>query len=319
MTATLSLADPVVISTRALCKSFGPFVAVDRLDLTINRGEVVGFIGPNGAGKSTTIRMLCGLLKPTSGSAVVAGHDVAREPEALRAQIGYMSQKFSLYGDLTVKENLRFFAGMYSVARDVLAERMTSAMEMAGLEAKEDVLVRTLAGGWKQRLALGCAILHRPKVLFLDEPTSGVEPQARRRFWDLIHGLAGEGVTILVSTHYMDEAEYCNRIALINSGRLVAVGSPGELRAHHLDGELFELASSISASTLKIVKAIPGVVDAAIFGDKLHVLAASDSATTVSLQLERLAARAGCVRRITPSLEDVFVRLVARRDGEVLP
>ncbi|MFS8116227.1 ABC transporter ATP-binding protein [Rhizobium jaguaris] len=314
-----SKGDHAVVRAEALSKSFGSFTAVDRLNLSIGRGEVVGFIGPNGAGKSTTIRMLCGLLRPTSGVALVAGHDVGRSPEAVRANIGYMSQKFSLYGDLTVAENLRFFAGMYTVPRADLADRMRNALEMAGLNGKENVLVKTLAGGWKQRLALGCAILHRPAVLFLDEPTSGVEPEARRRFWDLIHDLAAEGVTILVSTHYMDEAEYCNRIALINAGKLVALGSPGELRAHHLGGDLLEFTSGVSAATLESVKAIPGVLDAAIFGDKLHVLAAGDAVAAVSSQLERLAVAGGSVRHIAPSLEDVFVRLVARGKAGKVP
>src|SRR5579864_6064390 len=233
-------AAPAIVAA-GLTKRFGRFTAVDRLDLSIAAGEVVGFIGPNGAGKSTTIRMLCGLLQPSAGRAVVAGFDVARQAEAVRAHIGYMSQKFSLYGDLTCRENLRFFGGIYRVPRHELDERMRFAVGMAGLEGREDVLVGTLAGGWKQRLALGCAILHRPPVLFLDEPTSGVEPEARRRFWDLIHHLAAGGVTILVSTHYMDEAEYCNRIALIDAGRLVAIGSPGELRRRNLGGTLFEI------------------------------------------------------------------------------
>jgi ABC-2 type transport system ATP-binding protein len=196
-------AAPAVVAA-GLTKRFGAFIAVDQLDLTIATGEVVGFIGPNGAGKSTTIRMLCGLLRPSAGHATVAGFDIARKPEAVRAHIGYMSQKFSLYGDLTGRENLRFFAGIYRVPRRDIEERIRAAITMAGLEGRENLLVRTLAGGWKQRLALGCAMLHRPPVLFLDEPTSGVEPEARRRFWDLIHRLAGSGVTILVSTHYMD-------------------------------------------------------------------------------------------------------------------
>lgn len=218
-------AEPAVLAC-GLTRRFGKFTAVDSLDLAIARGEVVGFIGPNGAGKSTTIRLLCGLLSPSAGSARVAGFDVATQAEAVRAHIGYMSQKFSLYGDLTCRENLRFFGGIYRVPRASLEERIPFVIEMAGLAGREDALVRTLAGGWRQRLALGCAILHRPPVLFLDEPTSGVEPQARRRFWDLIHDLASDGVTVLVSTHYMDEAEYCNRIALIDAGRLVAMGSP---------------------------------------------------------------------------------------------
>jgi ABC-2 type transport system ATP-binding protein len=296
-----------------LTKTFGKFTAVDHLNLTIAKGEVVGFIGPNGAGKSTTIRMLCGLLRPSAGRATVAGFDVGCEPEAVRAHIGYMSQKFSLYDNLTVRENLRFFAGLYLVPHADMEERMQTAVRMAGLEGRETALVRTLAGGWKQRLALGCAILHRPPVLFLDEPTSGVEPQARRLFWELIHHLASDGVTILVSTHYMEEAEYCNRIALIDAGKLIASGSPGELRRHALGGVLFEMECSAAGAALEALKQAPGVNDAAIFGDKLHVLLhdVSDAAGLRSL----LAARgieAGVPRAIPPTLEDVFVRLVTR-------
>jgi ABC-2 type transport system ATP-binding protein len=307
-------AAAAAILCQGLTKRFGNFTAVARLDLAIAPGEVVGFIGPNGAGKSTAIRMLCGLLRPSAGRAVVAGFDVAREPEAVRAHIGYMSQKFSLYGDLTCRENLRFFGGIYRVPRHELDERMGFAIAMAGIAGREDVLVRTLAGGWKQRLALGCAILHRPPVLFLDEPTSGVEPEARRRFWDLIHHLAAGGVTILVSTHYMDEAEYCNRIALIDAGRLIALGSPGELRRHSLGGELFEIACAPLGAALTALEEMPGVLEAAIFADKLHVLL-RDGAVAAALPpaLAERQITAQPPRPIAPSLEDIFVQLVSRR------
>ncbi len=302
------------ILARGLTKRFGAFTAVDQLDLDIAPGEVVGFIGPNGAGKSTTIRLLCGLLRPSAGSAQVAGFDIARNPEAVRAHIGYMSQKFSLYADLTVRENLRFFAGLYRVPTPEFLTRSAFAIDMAGLAGREDALVRTLAGGWKQRLALGCAILHRPPVLFLDEPTSGVEPQARRRFWDLIHHLAADGVTILVSTHYMDEAEYCNRIALIDAGRLVAMGTPGALRGLYLGGALFELEGQPLGAALAALREMPGVIEATIFGDGLHVLLrdARDAAALPSLlRVQNITATA--LRPIAPSLEDVFVRLVSHR------
>jgi ABC-2 type transport system ATP-binding protein len=303
--------DPVV-QARGLTKRFGAFTAVDRLDLSIAKGEIVGFIGPNGAGKSTTIRMLCGLLTPSAGQAIVAGFDVGRQAEAVRAHIGYMSQKFSLYNDLTCRENLRFFAGIYRVPRNELDERINSALRMAGLEGRDDILVRTLAGGWRQRLALGCAILHRPSVLFLDEPTSGVEPEARRRFWDLIHQLAAGGVTVLVSTHYMDEAEYCNRIALIDAGRLVAMGSPTELRDRELGGTLFELACAPLGAALEAVRQAPEVIDAAIFGDKLHVLvSAGASADRLQPRLIQAQIEAQAPVAIRASLEDVFVRLVS--------
>jgi len=296
-----------------LTKVFGAFTAVDHLNLAIAKGEVVGFIGPNGAGKSTTIRMLCGLLRPSAGRATVAGFDVGREPEAVRAHIGYMSQKFSLYGNLTVRENLRFFGGLYLVPRADMEERMHTAITMAGLEGRETALVRTLAGGWKQRLALGCAILHRPPVLFLDEPTSGVEPQARRLFWELIHHLASDGVTILVSTHYMEEAEYCNRIALIDAGKLIASGSPGELRRHELGGILFELECSAAGAALEALRQAPDVIDAAIFGDKLHVLLRDASAASgLRPMLAGKGIEAASPRAIAPTLEDVFVQLVTR-------
>ncbi len=304
--------DEVV--AEGLTKRFGVFTAVDHLSLRIAPGEVMGFIGPNGAGKSTTIRMFCGLIPPTEGNARVAGFNVAGQSQQVREHIGYMSQKFSLYGDLTVGENLRFFAGIYRVPPRELASRMEYAVTMAGLKGQEDALVGTLAGGWKQRLALGCAILHRPPVLFLDEPTSGVEPQARRRFWDLIHDLAAGGVTTLVSTHYMDEAEYCNRIALIDRGKLVAIGSPGELRRSGLGGTLYEIECTPLGAALEALHEIPGVLEAAIFGDRLHVVL-EPTGPSVQALTERMSASGlhpGPPRQVLPSLEDVFVHLVAR-------
>ena len=220
----------VSVAVENLVKRFGSFTAVDHITFQAHKGEVFGFLGPNGSGKSTTIRILCGLLRPTSGRAQVAGHDVMVEPEAVRQKIGYMSQKFSLYGDLTVMENLRFYGGLYSVTGRRLKERIAWALRMAGLEGRESSLTATLSGGWKQRLALGCAVLHRPPIVFLDEPTSGVDPLSRRQFWELIQEMAGEGVTVFVSTHYMDEAEYCNRLALLIRGRIIASGTPTELK-----------------------------------------------------------------------------------------
>jgi ABC-2 type transport system ATP-binding protein len=313
----MNAAEPAILA-EGLTKRFRSFTAVDHLDLRIAKGEITGFIGPNGAGKSTTIRMLCGLLRPSEGHALVAGFDVGRQPEAVREHIGYMSQKFSLYGDLTVRENLRFFGGIYRVAHKDMSERAHFAITMAGLDGREDVLVRTLAGGWKQRLALGCAILHRPPILFLDEPTSGVEPEARRRFWDLIHELAADDVTILVSTHYMDEAEYCNRIALIDRGRLIAMGTPSELRGHHLGGDLFEIRCTPLGGALQILRDAPGVLEAAIFGDRLHVVLGPgglDGATLPAFLREH-GIEAQTARPVVPSLEDVFVQLVSNRNDE---
>jgi ABC-2 type transport system ATP-binding protein len=262
--------------------------------------------------------MLCGLLEPSQGEMALAGQAGGFRSREVRQRLGYMSQKFSLYGDLTVKENLRFFAGLYHVPHGELAQRMNEAIAMAALEGREDALVRTLAGGWKQRLALGCAILHRPPVLFLDEPTSGVEPEARRLFWDLIHNMAADGVTILVSTHYMDEAEYCSRIALIDAGKLVAIGSPGQLRGRELGGDLYELDCGALGAGLATLRQAPDVVDAAIFGDKLHVLmrqGATDAGNLTSL-LQQHGITAGPPRAIPPSLEDVFVQLVSRGHGD---
>jgi ABC-2 type transport system ATP-binding protein len=213
-----------------LVKTFGNFTAVDHVSLEVSKGEIFGFLGPNGAGKSTTIRMLCGLLSPTSGKATVHGFDVATQPEDIRRNIGYMSQKFSLYDDLTVEENIEFFSGIYGVARDKREARKDYVLDMAGIRERRSSLTRELSGGWKQRLALGCAILHEPPILFLDEPTSGVDPIARRSFWDLIYQLSEAGNTVFVSTHYMDEAEYCHRLALMYKGRIIALGTPKELR-----------------------------------------------------------------------------------------
>jgi ABC-2 type transport system ATP-binding protein len=219
------------IDVRDLTRRFGQFVAVDRVSFDVGRGEIFGFLGSNGAGKSTTIRMLCGLLRPTSGTAIVDGIDVAANPEAVKQRIGYMSQRFSLYELLTVDQNIHFFGGVYGLSAERLAARRRFVLEMAGLQGREDTLARDLAGGWRQRLALGCAILHEPRILFLDEPTGGVDPLSRRQFWRLIDTLSHEGVTVLVTTHYLDEAERCHRVALIHAGRLAAIGSTAEVKA----------------------------------------------------------------------------------------
>jgi ABC-2 type transport system ATP-binding protein len=305
-------AQDAPITAENLVKRFGAFTAVDHVSFRIARGEIVGFLGHNGAGKSTTIRMLCGLLRPSEGRANVAGFDIMREPERVREHIGYMSQKFSLYGDLTVAENLRFFGGLYRVPRDVLPERMHFAVEMAGLSGHEDALVSSLAGGWKQRLALGCAILHRPPILFLDEPTSGVDPESRRRFWDLIHTLSDDGVSVLVSTHYMDEAEYCNRIALIDRGRLVALDSPHALKQRSLGGTLLLIECDPIGVAIGILPKAPGVREVAAFGNSLHVLVEDADAAISALPplLACQGVKTGRIERIAPTIEDIFVRLV---------
>ena len=295
-----------------LVKRFGDFVAVNEVSFEARRGEILGFLGPNGAGKSTTIRILCGLLRPTSGKAEVAGLDVARYPERVRENIGYMSQKFSLYNDLSVMENLRFFGGVYGVRGERLSERIAFAVEIAGLKGRENAPVADLSGGWKQRLALGCAVLHEPAILFLDEPTSGVDPASRRRFWDLIYALAGEGVCVVITTHYMDEAEYCNRIALINGGRLVALGSPGELKRSAIRGEILLVEGDDPGAMLEALEGEPAARDVAPFGSSLHIVV-DDAARDVSAIEARLKERglsASRIEPIKPTLEDVFVQLV---------
>ena len=307
------------VETRDLIKRFGSFVAVDRVTLQVRKGEIFGFLGPNGAGKSTTIRVLCGLLSPTSGTALVGDIDVARDPEAVRRNIGYMSQKFSLYDDLTVQQNIDFFTGMYGVPRDRRAQRKQYALEMAGLTERRNDLAGALSGGWKQRLALGCAILHDPPVLFLDEPTSGVDPIARSHFWDLIRDMASTGHTIFVSTHYMDEAEYCHRVAMMNRGRVIALDSPAALR-HQLDTHtLLRLDTSAPLETMRALEGLPAVLDVAVFGSGLHV-AVDDPEAAMSHIRARLSGLGIEVRRlekILPSLEDVFVALIEEEERKV--
>ena len=301
------------VVVRELVKKFGDFTAVDHINLETGRGEVFGFLGPNGAGKSTTIRILCGLLRPTSGSATVAGFDVAQQPEAVRQHIGYMSQKFSLYDDLRVIENLRFFAGLYNVPPEMAEKRIGWALEMAGLNEHQRLLTGTLPGGWKQRLALGCAVLHQPPIVFLDEPTSGVDPISRRQFWELIHHMAGEGVTVFVTTHYMEEAEYCNRLALIERGRIVALGTPGELKQRSMKGELLLVECAPLGRAVELAQQAPGVLDAAVFGNALHLVV--EKAETAIPELREDLSKRGvtvtAIEPIRPTLEDVFVSLTA--------
>jgi len=294
-----------------LVKRFGDFVAVNHISLETRKREIFGFLGPNGAGKSTTIRMLCGLLRPTSGRAIVAGYDVAREPESVRQNIGYMSQKFSLYNDLKVIENLRLFAGLYSVPAEKLKERMDWALDMANLKGQENLIVATLPGGWKQRLALGCAVLHRPPIIFLDEPTSGVDPISRRQFWDLIHKMAGEGVTVFVTTHYMEEAEYCNRLALIFRGKMVALGTPSELKHKSMKGELLLVECEPLGPAVEALQSAPMVLDAAVFGSALHLVVekAEEATPEVKKYLSERGVTVRRIEKIRPSLEDVFVSL----------
>jgi len=308
-------ANGSAVDVKELVKRFGPFVAVDNITFQVSRGEIFGFLGPNGAGKSTTIRILCGLLAPTSGKASVHGYDVAGEPEEIRRNIGYMSQKFSLYDDLTVEENIEFFSGIYGVPQERRAERTAYVLRMAGLDARRGEMTRLLSGGWKQRLALGCAILHEPAILFLDEPTSGVDPIARRDFWDLIHQLSEAGHTVFVSTHYMDEAEYCHRLALMYRGRIIALGTPQELKERLQGQTLLRLETPSPLDTMKALEGAPGVSEVAVFGSGLHLTVPDKSQIE---QVRRILQNKGIeVRRlepIPPSMEDVFVAMIEAED-----
>jgi len=307
------------VETEDLVKKFGSFVAVDHVSLQIKSGEIFGFLGPNGAGKSTTIRMLCGLLTPTSGRALVKGIDVAVDPEEVRRHFGYMSQKFSLYDDLTVEQNIDFFAGMYGVPRELRRKRKQYVLEMANLLERRDAKTATLSGGWKQRLALGCAILHEPPILFLDEPTSGVDPIARNAFWDLIRDMARSGHTIFVSTHYMDEAEYCHRLALMYRGKVIALGAPADLRTNLSAHTLLQLETSAPLETMLALEHVSGIGDVAVFGRGLHV-AVDEAESGISAIRTRLAA-AGIeihkLKKIPPSLEDVFVALIETEEKKI--
>ncbi len=300
------------VEAEDLVKKFGQFVAVDHVSFRVGKGEIFGFLGPNGAGKSTVIRILCGLLTPTAGRATVAGFDVATQPEAIRRRLGYMSQKFSLYDDLSVDENIAFFSGIYGVPKNLRAERRDYVLRMAGLEEKRATLTRLLAGGWKQRLALGCAIVHDPPILFLDEPTSGVDPIARRGFWDLIYQLSEAGRTVFVTTHYMDEAEYCHRMALMHAGKIIAMGAPATVRKERYSQALLRLDSSDTPATMRALENAEGVLDVAVFGAGLHVTVENAVSSAARIR-EILAASNISVNRleaIEPSMEDLFVSLV---------
>jgi ABC-2 type transport system ATP-binding protein len=307
------------VEVQDLTKQFGDFTAVDRVTFAVERGEIFGFLGPNGAGKTTTIRMLTGLLLATSGQARVAGFDVRADSEAVKAHIGYMSQLFSLYGDLTVEENIAFFAGLYGVTGARLDARRAWVLEMAGLEDHRTRLTAELSLGWKQRLALGCAVLHEPPILFLDEPTSGVDPVARRHFWQLIYALADGQTTVLVSTHYMEEAEYCHRLALMNRGRLIALDTPANIK-RLMQEPLLEIVTPEGPAVAQALQHQPGVTEAAMFGRAVHVTV--ENAGTAAVELPAFLAARGlpvaAIRPVQPSLEDVFVALVRREGGAVV-
>ena len=317
---TPSTTSEYAIEVRDLTKKFGAFTAVDHVNFTVKRGEIFGFLGANGAGKSTTIRMLCGLLQPTSGTALVGGYDINTQTDQVKLSIGYMSQRFSLYDDLTVEQNIRFFGGVYGLRNDRLKERMEWVLTMADLKGREGSLTKTLSGGWKQRLALGCAILHEPKIVFLDEPTGGVDPISRRNFWELINQLSEQGTTVLVTTHFLDEAEYCNDIILINAGNLIASGSPVELKTQHIKLPILEVIPDRGiVEALETIRGKPWAKETSVFGTALHVMVDSEEEgkrfIVQALQEQGISVRS--IERISPSLEDVFLYLLEHEAQEI--
>lgn len=304
----------VAVETRELTKKFGEFTAVDHITLSIEEGSVYGFLGPNGSGKSTTIRMLCGLLAPTSGVGLVLGMDLTKEGKKIKNQVGYMSQKFSLYPELTVIENLNLYSGLYGLKGAEKKKRIEEMLLLAGLQGREDEYTRLLSGGWRQRLALGCSILHRPKILFLDEPTSGVDPKARRLFWDIIYDLAANGTTVMVTTHFMDEAEHCDKVAFIYFGGLIADDTPAKLKTL-IPGKLYEIESESGIELLSRVQQseIKYVMDSYFFGEKLHLLVSKDS----DIENEKIF-EGSVIKEIIPSMDDVFAYLVKKESGRGL-
>jgi ABC-2 type transport system ATP-binding protein len=305
------------ITVNNLTKRFGSFTAVDGVSFEVGQGEVFGFLGSNGAGKSTTIRMLCGLLNPTSGTATVGGVDVGSDPEGVKRRIGYMSQRFSLYERLTVDENIRFFGGIYGLDRVRLAARRQFVLDMAGLVGREKTLAADLAGGWRQRLALGCAILHEPPIVFLDEPTGGVDPLSRREFWSLIDQLSASGVTVLVTTHHLDEAEHCHRVAIIHGGRLAAIGTTDELKRVFAGRAIVEVQAANAVETMRLLDSLPEVEKTGVFGTAVHAVlrgTANEATGLVRQRLESAGMTVASATAVQPSLEDVFLEVVEQRE-----
>ncbi len=308
----------ITVSVTDLEKKFGDFVAVNKINFDVTRGEIFGFLGPNGAGKSTTIRMLCGILTPTSGAGTVAGFNIMTQQEDIKQNIGYMSQKFSLYDDLTVEENVDFYSGIYKVPRADREARKAQIIKMAGIEDFSKDLTRTLSGGWKQRLALGCAIIHKPSIIFLDEPTSGVDPITRANFWAIIKELAKRGVTVFVTTHYMDEAENCNRMTLIYKGTMIAIGTPQEMKTRVMKDDVLEITMPNAEDWIDRIATVKGVKDASLFSARIHAVS-SDAAIAIPAIKEFFAKEkiaGGDIRKIVPSLEDVFVSSIENYDKE---
>lgn len=308
--------NEIAVVVKDLERRFGDFIAVNKVSFEVPTGEIFGFLGPNGAGKSTTIRMLCGILTPSGGAGTVAGYDVLTEAEKIKSHIGYMSQKFSLYEDLTVEENIDFYSGIYRIAPEKKEERKEWVLEMAGLKEHRSSRTAILSGGWKQRLALGCAILHEPPIIFLDEPTSGVDPISRRKFWDLIYELSGKGVTVFVTTHYMDEAEYCDRIGLIYHGELIAIGTPEALKTEQMPEDILEVLCARPQDAMGELEKVDGVGSVALFGRGLHVVVEDGEAMAPKLSefLSKQGYEVERVEKIVPSMEDLFVSLIEAHD-----
>ena len=308
----------IAVSVKDLEKKFGSFTAVNRINFAVERGEIFGFLGPNGAGKSTTIRMLCGIIAPTSGTGTVGGFDINKEQEKIKQNIGYMSQRFSLYDDLTVEENINFYSGIYKLSKKELAERKEEIIKLADIEPLRHRLTKMLSGGWKQRLALGCALIHKPNIIFLDEPTSGVDPITRNNFWDIIKGLAAKGVTVFVTTHYMDEAENCNRMTLIYKGTIIAMGTPEEMKTKFMKNDVIQIYVSEPEEWIDRIASLKGIKEAALFGSAIHAVTPdAKSATPLIEGLLNKGGRRDCkINKIKATLEDVFVSLIEDYDKD---
>jgi len=302
------------IEVNNLTKKFGSFVSVDHINFKVRKGEIFGFLGANGAGKSTTIKILCAILDPTEGDAIVGGYSIKNQPEMVKKNIGYMSQRFSLYNDLSVSENIEFFGGVYGIEKELLVEREKWVLDIAGLKGKEKVLTASLPGGIKQRLALGTAVIHKPGIVFLDEPTSGVDPVSRRAFWDLINSLSESGTTVFVTTHYLEEAEYCGNIILINSGRLIAEGNSKELKSKYLTNTILEIECTPVIDALSILEKAPFVDETTIFGNQIHIIVNDKYSEKEQIKslLEGKNIIVKSIENIIPSLEDVFIHLLEK-------
>lgn len=308
----------IAVSVNNLEKRFGDFIAVNKINFEVKKGEIFGFLGPNGAGKSTTIRMLCGIYTPTSGSGQVGSFDIIKEQGKIKQNIGYMSQKFSLYDDLTVEENIDFYSRIYNIPKDKRDERKEETVRLAGIEDFRNSLTSTLSGGWKQRLALGCAIIHQPNIIFLDEPTSGVDPITRSNFWAIIKEMAGQGKTIFVTTHYMDEAENCNRMVLIYHGTMIAMGTPLEMKTTIMKNDILEIIMPHAERWTDKISKLESVKDTALFGVNIHavVYQADKAALEIKNLLDKEDVSGYSINKITASLEDVFVSLIENYDQE---